>query len=129
MGWKESDTMDEKLKFIARYLEGEKIAPLCREFGVSRPTGHKLIERYKMMGQCALVEQKRTPHRYANKLPIQIEALILNLKQEYPNWGAPKIREKIIKRHPDVKPPARSTVHAVLDRNGLVKKRNRSKKI
>jgi len=61
MGWKECNKMDEKLKFIARYLEGEKMAPLCREFGITRPTGYKLIERYKMMGQCALVEQKRIP--------------------------------------------------------------------
>ena len=100
MSWMECNKMDEKLKFIARYLEGEKIAPLCREFGVSRTTGHKLIERYKMMGQMALVEQKRTPHRYANKLPIAVEALILDLKREYPNWGAPKIREKIINSDP-----------------------------
>lgn len=123
MGWKECRIMDEKLKFIARYLEGEKMAPLCREFGITRPTGYKLIERYKMMGQCALVEQKRTPHRYANKLPIAIEALILDLKREYPNWGAPKIREKIIKKYPDVKTPATSTIHAVLDRNDLIKPR------
>jgi len=115
--------MDEKLKFIARYLEGEKIAPLCREFGITRPTGYKLIERYKTMGQCALVEQKRTPHRYANSLPIAVEAMILDLKREYPNWGAPKIREKIIKKFPEVKAPAKSTVHAVLDRHGLVKHR------
>jgi putative transposase len=128
MGWKERSRMDEKLKFIARYLEGEKLAPLCREFGITRPTGYKLIERYKMMGQCALVEQKRTPHRYANKLPIAIEALILDLKREYPNWGAPKIREKIIKKYPDVKTPAKSTIHAVLDRNSLVKHRRGRKR-
>lgn len=123
MGWMECNKMDEKLKFIARYLEGEKIAPLCREFGITRPTGYKLIERYKTMGQCALVEQKRTPHRYANSLPIAVEAMILDLKREYPNWGAPKIREKIIKKFPEVKAPAKSTVHAVLDRHGLVKHR------
>ena len=123
MAWKECVKMDEKLKFIARYLEGEKIAPLCREFGVSRATGHQLIKRYKMMGECALVEQKRTPYRYANKLPIPVEALILSLKREYPNWGAPKIREKIIRKFPDVKTPAISTIHAVLDRHGLVKHR------
>jgi len=128
MGWKECSKVDEKLKFIARYLEGEKLAPLCREFGITRPTGYKLIERYKMMGQCALVEQKRTPHRYANKLPIPVEALILDLKREYPNWGAPKIREKIIKKYPDVRTPAKSTIHAVLDRNGLVKHRRGRKR-
>ena len=86
MAWKEYKKMDEKLKFIARYLEGEKIAPLCREFGISRPTGYKLIERYKMMGHCALVDQNRAPHRYANQLPITVEALVLSLKREYPNW-------------------------------------------
>ena len=123
MGWKEYGKMDQKLKFIARYLEGEKIAPLCREFEISRPTAYSLIKRYKMMGECALVEQKRTPYRYANKLPIEVEALILSLKREYSNWGAPKIREKLIKKYPDIKSPAVSTIHALLDRHGLVKHR------
>lgn len=128
MGWKECNKMDEKLKFIARLIDGEKMAPLCREFGITRPTGYKILNRYKEMGECALVEKKRTPYRYANQLPIHIEALILSLKKEYSNWGAPKIREKIIRRHPDVKPPATSTIHAVLDRNGLVNVRKRRKR-
>ena len=89
MSWKECNRMDQKLKFIARLIEGEKMAPLCREFGITRPTGYKIFNRYKQMGECALVEQKRTPHRYANQLPIAIEAMILSLKREYPNWGAP----------------------------------------
>ena len=128
MSWKEYRKMDEKLKFIARYLKGEKIAPLCRDFGISRVTGHNLIKRYKIMGQHALVEQKRTPHRYANKLPIAVEALILDLKREYKIWGAPKIREKIIRKYPDIKTPAISTIHAVLDRHGLVQHRKGRKR-
>ncbi len=128
MPWMECKVVDQKLKFIARLLEGEKMAPLCREFGITRPTGYKIWERYKTMGEIALVEQKRTPHRYANKLPVEVEALILSLKREYKNWGAPKIREKIIKEYPDIKPPAKSTVHAVLDRNGLVKHRKGRKR-
>ena len=123
MPWTECRVMDQKLKFIARLIEGEKMAPLCREFGITRPTGYKIWKRYKKLGEMALVEQKRTPHRYANSLPVEIEALILSLKREYSNWGAPKIREKIIKKYPDVKTPATSTIHAVLDRNGLVKHR------
>lgn len=128
MPWTECSIMDEKLKFIARLLEGEKMAPLCREFGITRPTGYKIWKRYQNMGELALVERKRTPHRYANALPIEVEALILNLKREYKNWGAPKIREKIIRKFPDVKPPAKSTIHAVLDRNGLVKHRKSRKR-
>ena len=128
MPWMECDKMDQKLKFIARLIEGEKMAHLCREFNISRKTGYKIFNRYKQMGEKALVEMKRTPHRYANSLPIHIEALILSLKREYPNWGAPKIREKISRRHPDVKLPAISTIHAVLDRNGLVNARKGRKR-
>jgi transposase InsO family protein len=121
MPWKECDKVDEKVKFVARLLDGEKMAPLCREFNVSRKTGYQIWERYLKFGQEAFVEQKRTPYRYANKLPVQLEMLILDLKKEYPNWGAPKIREKILRKHPDVKLPTISTIHAVLDRHGLVK--------
>lgn len=127
MAWMECNVMDQKLKFIARILEGEKMAPLCREFNISRKTGYKLWNRYKDIGNEALIEQKRTPYRYANKLPLQVEALILETKKEFPNWGAPKIREKIKRRFSDIKIPAISTIHAVLDRNGFVKSKLRKK--
>ena len=129
MGWKECSVLDEKLKFIARLIEGEKMAPLCREFGISRKTGYKIWGRYKDIGNEALIEQKRTPYRYANKLPVQVEALILDVKKEFPNWGAPKIREKIKRRFPEIKLPAISTIHAVLDRNGLVESKLRKKNV
>jgi hypothetical protein len=89
MPWKECSKMDQKVKFIARLLEGEKMAPLCREFNISRKTGYQIFERYKRFGQEAFIEQKRTPYRYANKLPVQLEMLILDLKNEFPDWGAP----------------------------------------
>jgi len=47
MPWKECHKIDEKLRFVSRFLNGEKIAALCREFGISRVTGHKIIERYR----------------------------------------------------------------------------------
>ena len=42
MPWKECHVMDERLRFVARLLEGEKMAPLCAEFGISRKTGYKM---------------------------------------------------------------------------------------
>ena len=119
--------MDERVKFIGRLLEGEKMAALCREFGISRKTGYKIFNRYKKIGLEGLNDQTRRPLRYANQLPFQVESRILAIKKEYPNWGAPKIREKLIREYPEIKTPAKSTVHAVLDRNGLVKKRKRKR--
>jgi putative transposase len=112
--------MDERLRFVARLLEGEKMAELCREFGISRKTGYKIFTRYKDVGLEGLTDRSRRPYRQANRLPFQVETLILGLKREHPSWGAPKIREKLRRRFSDIRPPAISTVHAVLDRNGLV---------
>ena len=117
--------MDERLRFVARLLEGEKMAVLCREFGISRVTGYKIWERYRACGLDGLNDRSRRPYRQANKLPFQIERCILGLKREHPSWGAPKIRDKLIREFPMIKPPAVSTVHAVLDRNGLVIRRKR----
>jgi transposase InsO family protein len=125
MPWNECKPMDERLRFIARLLEGEKMAPLCREFGISRVTGYKIYERYKDCGVDGLTDRSRRPYRQASKLPFQIERSILRIKREYPSWGAPKIRDKLLREFAMVKPPAISTVHAVLDRHGLVVRRKR----
>jgi putative transposase len=117
--------MDERLRLVAKLLDGEKMAAVCREFGISRKTGYKIFNRYKEIGLQGLENRARTPYRYANKLPFQIEKTILRIKQDHSTWGAPKIREKLIKEFPRISPPAQSTIHAVLDRNGLVTRRRR----
>lgn len=119
--------MDERLRFVARLLDGEKMAVVCREFDISRKTGHKLFNRYRDCGVEGLTDRSRRPYRHANRLPFQLESLIVRLKKEHPSWGAPKIREKIRRRHGEISLPAISTVHAVLDRHGLVTRRRRSR--
>ena len=47
MPWKECHVVEERLRFIARLLDGEKMAGLCREFGISRKTGYKIYDRYQ----------------------------------------------------------------------------------
>ena len=42
MPWKESSVMDERLRFVARLLEGEAMTDLCLEFGITRKTGYKI---------------------------------------------------------------------------------------
>jgi transposase InsO family protein len=126
MPWKVSSEMDERLRFVARFLEGETMTDLCVEFGVSRKTGYKIYRRYKESGAEALSDRSRRPCRYANQLPPQLEAQIIGLKGAKPHWGARKIRELLIRRlASDIKVPARSTIHAVLDRHGLVARMGR----
>jgi transposase InsO family protein len=126
MPWKACSAMEERLRFIARLLDGEAMTDVCREFGISRKTGYKLFNRYKEEGGSALTDRSRRPVRYANQLPPQIEGLIVRAKRDKPHWGARKIRELLVRRLPgDLRVPARSTIHAVLDRHGLVKRMGR----
>jgi transposase InsO family protein len=117
--------MDERLQFVARRLAGETMSELCREFGISRKTGYKIFDRYQECGVQGLTDRSRRPFRYAHQLPFQVENYILNVKHEHPSWGARKIRERLIRRFSDIPIPAKSTIHAVLDRYGLVERRGR----
>jgi transposase InsO family protein len=131
MPWKECSVVEERLRFVARLLDGEAMTEVCREFGISRKTGYKIFDRYKEHGLEALNDRSRRPVRYANQLPQQIESLIVSFKREKPHWGARKLRELLVRRLAgDVRIPAKSTIHAVLHRHGLVKpigrRRNRA---
>jgi transposase InsO family protein len=120
--------MDERMRFVIRLKDGESMACLCREFGISRKTGYKIFERYEQCGLEGLSDRTRRPFRYANQLPEPVEAAIVAAKREKPNWGARKIRERLLRRLPHaVKVPACSTIHAVLDRHGLVTRVVRSR--
>jgi transposase len=98
MPWKASSVMEERLRFVARVLDGETMADVCRDFGISRKTGYKIFDRYKEHGLEALSDRSRRPVRYANQLPQPIESLIVRLKGEKPHWGARKLRELLVRR-------------------------------
>jgi transposase len=101
--------MDERMRFVIRLKDGESMASLCREFGISRKTGYKIFERYEQCGLEGLCDRARRPFRYANQLPEQVEAAIVSAKKEKPHWGARKIRERLLRRLPHaIKVPAAS---------------------
>src|SRR5262249_57392105 len=114
--------------FVARRLASEAMSELCREFGISRKTGYKIFDRYQECGIQGLTDRSRRPYRYANQLPFQVENYILHVKHEHPSWGARKIRERLIRRFSGIVIPAQSTIHAVLDRHGLVERRGREER-
>jgi len=128
MPWKERSVMDERIRFVIRQKDGESMASLCREFGISRKTGYKILERYEECGWEGLTDRTRRPFRYANQLPEPVEAAIVAAQRDKPHWGARKIRERLLRRLPHaVKVPACSTIHAILDRHGMVVRATRSR--
>jgi transposase-like protein len=98
MPWKERSVMEERLRYVARLLDGAGMSEVCRCFGISRKTGCKIFNRYKEHGLEALCDRARRPVRYANQLPEPMEQMIVRLKQDKPHRGARKIREALVRR-------------------------------
>jgi len=119
--------MSVKLEFVERATApGAKLAPLCREFGVSRPTGTKWVKRFKEQGYAGLEERSRRPASSPLSLAEELVMLILAQRDRHPSWGAKKLRDLLVKRFGDAT-PSRSTITRILKRAGLVRERRRRK--
>jgi transposase InsO family protein len=116
--------MDERMKFIGEWLSGElSMAELCRCYGVSRKTGYKYIERYRLEGPAGLKDRSRAPHHHPNAIDEDRELAILQLQREHPTWGAKKLKQWLERHRRQEEWPARSTIAEMLDRHGLVRRR------
>lgn len=115
MPWKETTTMEQKVEFICEWLsEKYTITELCNAFGISRPTGYRLIHRYEKMGIEGLLEQSRTPNNHPNKTKKEIIDKILSLKGKYSKWGAKKIHRLLFNNFTSADIPSVVTVHNIL---------------
>ena len=87
MPWKESRIVDQRLQFLSNYQKEEmSLSDLCREFGVSRPTGYRWINRYKEVGPEGLLDLSRKPHGCSHATSEFIENAILTLRNKHPSW-------------------------------------------
>lgn len=120
MPWKESRTVNERMHFVTRLKGGERMTDLCREFGISRKTGYKFLERFKAQGPAGLYDESRKPVHSPNETTPQVKAMFIAAKREKPHWGASKIREIVQLKNPKLELPSRYTVHSILLKEGLV---------
>lgn len=121
--------MSEKLDFIARAtLPGAKLAPLCREFGISRQTGHKWLTRFKESGFEGLEEQSRRPKSSPLAFAEELVAAVLEARDAHPSWGPKKI-EKLLQRRFGERAPSRSTVARMLNRFGRIRERRSRRRL
>ena len=128
MPWQERNKVTERMQFIARYLDGEGISQLSREFGISRQTGHTLVKRFELFGPEALKDRSSQPHRSPNRTPRAKVEEILKLRKKYPTWGPKKLKERLHRVQPDIRWPAASTIGVILAHEGLVKQRKRRRR-
>jgi len=123
MPWKQMEIREQRVEFVVRALgNGEPFAGLCREFGISRPTGYLWLARYRDGGVAGIEERSRRPHDCPTQTAPELEARIVALRRVYPDWGARKLSVLLGREGVDL--PS-STVHRVLLRQGLVRDQDR----
>lgn len=119
MPWKGQTMEEQRLEFVRRVLSQETSkSALCREYGISRPTGDKWIKRY----QCGetMHNQSRAPLHQPNRTTPATEEAIVSLRRKYPATGAKKLKRMLEDKGQSA--PAYSTINAILHRNGLITK-------
>jgi putative transposase len=129
MPWNETCTMNEKMKFIVAWQSHKyTLSELCRNFGISRKTGYKIICRFVNEGISGLNPISRAHHVHPHQTESQTIKLLLELKHRYPNWGPRKLKDWLTIEHPSEVWPASSTIGEILKRHGLVKPRKKCRK-
>lgn len=120
MPWRESGVVEERLRFVVLASRKEhRFQDLCSEFGISRQTGYVWLKRYQQQGAKGMLDQSRRPKHSPNQTPADIEQRVVELRQKWPDWGAPKLAKLLSEQDPAMKKPIR-TVHRILQRHGLI---------
>jgi putative transposase len=121
----ETDPTEQRLSFLIDYASGQwSMSELCERYRVSRPTGYKWLKRVEEEGERGLTERSRVPKNSPQQTPVWIEQRILEARAKY-GWGAKKLRQILSGRYPTESWPARSTINAILDRHGKLRKQRR----
>jgi len=126
MPWKETNAMNERVKFIGDYLKQEySLTDLCRAYGISRTTAYKWVNRYQEQGVKGLEKRSRAPHHPAQTVATEVKQAVVTLRQRYPYFGPKKLRVKLVESEPAQHWPAPSTIGEILQEAGLVVSRRR----
>ena len=126
MPWSQTSPMDQRTQFMADYLrQRDSMSELCEQYGISRKTGYKWVERYLQHGAQGLAERSRRPGRSPNETAEEIVQALLQQRHRHPSWGGKKLLTVLARRHPEWDLPHRSTVCDILSRHGLVPKKRR----
>lgn len=128
MPWNIKDTMSIRFDFIEKAVSGKfKMVTLCQEYGISRKTGYKWLERYKNEGVNGVLDQSKKPHSRPNLTEDKDIQLILQIRKEYPAWGGRKLRRVLIEKgYKDI--PSESTFNRILKRQDKIDPRESQKR-
>lgn len=126
MPWQTVTPMEEIIRFVTlAQTDRFTMTDLCEQFGISRKTGYKHLERYAAGGLKALAARSHRPHECPHRTSEVVEKLVVAERRLHRTWGPKKIQDVLRKKHGIEAPPARSTIGGILQRHGMSVRRRR----
>ena len=121
MPWRETSPMEQRLDFVREYeTELFTMSELAAQYGISRKTGYKWLERYDAEGVDGLRDHSRRPHQSPQATDPALVGTLIALRRRHPHWGAKKLLAVAARRDPRAPWPSRSTVCTWLKQRSLV---------
>lgn len=117
MPWECKTVEDQRREFAQAAMCCSNFSALCREFGITRRTGQKWLERYTSCQP--LTDRSRRPHTTPTRTPEEVELLILDVRANNPGWGAKTIH-RVLERQGCRNLPCVKTVNNILHRYGCI---------
>jgi transposase InsO family protein len=121
MPWQPKNLMETRTEFALRAQQSENFRELCREYGISAPTGYKWRRRLLEQGVFGLGEESRRPKKSPQELGEEVVCRMVRIKEKHRHWGPRKIRQIYLKHYGQA--PSESTFKRILERAGLTEKR------
>jgi len=116
MPWKEHRAMNSKIEFVEKASQrNANISALCREYEISRQTGHKWLKRFQELGYVGLEDESRRPDASPLATGEEIVAAVLRARVDNPRWG-PKKLVVVLRRTFAELTPSEKTVARILRR-------------
>lgn len=117
MPWKDKTVEELRKEFAEAAQERRNFSSLCREFGITRKTGYKWLERSRQTDDFS--NRSHAPNNIPGKTPKETEEKILTVRAENPEWGAKTIL-KFLENNGQKNLPCIRTANNILKRNGCI---------
>lgn len=118
--------MSERLQFIQACLNrSEKIVDICDHFSISEKTGQKWLARFREFGEAGLSDRSHATLHGRHRIEPAVLDAIVRLRKKHRQWGAAKLRDRLMQREPGQRWPAASTIGELLQREHLIRARRR----
>jgi putative transposase len=117
-------TIREEL--ILKALAGEDTkVELAKEYGISRKTLYKWLDRYKERGLAGLVDESRRPRSSPIMTSPELTLAAVELRKAHRSWGPKKIVAVLARRYPGEAIPSVSTTSRILRQAGFPSRHHR----